>query len=463
MSETVTSTTDDVPSENAQRQARPRPFLFVVLHCDNPTLRGARIGLSDIDEVTIGRGSTRQVVRVGDRRLELQLPSSSISKTHARLARGSNGWFLEDLGSKNGCVVRGTRVKSAEVHDGDFIEMGAIVLRFAAAMQALPEHAGDFDAANPVPNQVGFSSLVPSIASSLGALARIAVLPITTLLLGDTGTGKEVLAKGMHDLSGRPGPFIAVNCGGLTASLVESQLFGHVRGAFTGALREEPGFIRSADTGTLFLDEIGDLPLTAQATLLRVLQEREVVPVGDSRPMRVDVRVIAATNKRLDTLCFEGKFRSDLYARLAGYQHDLPPLQQRIEDLGLLVAAILERINIGDARHARLNMRVARRLLSHSWPLNIRELENALTVAVALADHGVVECAHLPQSITNTSAPVTPPPEPMQPGETREQVEALLRQYGGNVTAVARATNRSRMQVHRWLQRFGIDPEQFRE
>jgi DNA-binding NtrC family response regulator len=141
----------------------------------------------------------------------------------------------------------------------------------------------------------------------------------------------------------------------------------------------------------------------------------------------------------------------------------LPPLQQRIEDLGLLVAAILERMNVDGARHVRFNMRAARRLLSYSWPLNIRELENALTVAVALADQGVIEWSHLPKSIANTPAPITAPPDPAQPGETREQVEALLRQHGGNVTAIARATNRSRMQVHRWLQRFGIDPERFRD
>src|SRR5262249_24796529 len=155
----------------------------------------------------------------------------------------------------------------------------------------------------------------------LAALARIASMPIPVLLLGESGTGKEVLARAVHTLSGRSGAFVAVNCGGLSASLIESQLFGHVKGSFTGAGRDEPGLVRAADRGTLFLDEIGDLPLAAQAALLRVLQEREVVPVGGARPVAVDLRVVAATHRPLEKMAAKGDFRADLLARLSGYRH----------------------------------------------------------------------------------------------------------------------------------------------
>src|SRR5262249_43426020 len=162
--------------------------------------------------------------------------------------------------------------------------------------------------------------------------------------------------KGMHAISGRRGPFVAINCGALPPSLLESQLFGHVKGSFTGARRDELGFVRSAEGGTLFLDEIGDLPLPAQAALLRVLQDREVVPVGGTRPMRVDVRVIAATNKPLEALCLEGEFRTDLLARLTGYQHTLVPLRQRLEDFGLLVGDLLQRATLSGAKDVRLSV-----------------------------------------------------------------------------------------------------------
>ncbi|HRI63025.1 MAG TPA: sigma 54-interacting transcriptional regulator [Polyangium sp.] len=461
----IFTTTEDVPRENELGRLLHIPFLFVVLHGDKPILGGARYSLAGFDEVTIGRGPIREILRVDERRLELRLPSSTVSKTHARFVRRSDTWFLDDLGSRNGCAIQGERITSARVQDGDFIEIGSVFLRFRASVPTLPEHSHNLEYPGSIPTQTGYSSLVPTIAARLEALARIAHLPITTLLLGSTGTGKEVLATGLHALSRRPGPFVAVNCGGLTSSLVESQLFGHIKGAFTGALRDELGFIRSADTGTLFLDEIGDLPLPAQATLLRMLQEREVFPVGGSRPTRVDVRVVAATNKPLDALCIEGAFRSDLLARLAGYRHTLPLMNERIEDIGLFLSDIVKRSRVAGAADARLSTRVARRLLTYSWPLNIRELENLLTVSLALASQGVVEWAHLPESLTTVHEPLEAADLGSDLGNAenqRERLESLLRQHQGNVSAVAREMGRSRMQVHRWLQRFGIDLGQFR-
>jgi len=459
--------TEDVPDEEQSARSRRQPFLFVVLHCDNPSLGGARYSLSGLDAITIGRGQARSASRIsegGSRTLALHLPSATVSKAHARLVRKGDGWLIEDFGSKNGCCINGERVARAPVQDGDFIEAGSVVLRYRAALPASPDEPLDLDSTSFFPEIPGYASLEPTIATGVAALARVARLPITTLLLGETGTGKEVLAKGIHALSSRRGPFVAVNCGALPSSLLESQLFGHVRGAFTGAQRDEPGFIRSAEGGTLFLDEIGDMPLHAQAALLRVLQEREVVPVGGARPVPVDVRVIAATNQPLDTLCLEGEFRTDLLARISGYQHTLPPLRERIEDIGLLIGELLRRANIPGAKEARLSVRVARRLLSHAWPLNVRELENALTVAAALANGRMVELSHLPESITRAPAQRSPSGElSSSPGELREQLVSLLRKHQGNVSSVARVTGKSRMQIHRWLQRFEIEPDDFRD
>src|SRR5437588_230906 len=173
----------------------------------------------------------------------------------------------------------------------------------------------------------------------LGARARIPVL-----LLGETGTGKELIARAVHDLSGRTGPFLAVNCGALPETLVESELFGYRKGAFSGAYEDRPGLVRSSDKGTLLLDEIGSLPLPAQAALLRVLQEEEVVPVGATRPLRVNLRVVAATHEDLGVLASQELFRADLLARLSGFTLDLPPVRERREDVGLFLTSLLRKL-----------------------------------------------------------------------------------------------------------------------
>lgn len=424
-------------------------------------LGGARYDLSAIQEITIGRGSGREASRIdesGTRKLELRLPSPTVSKAHARLIRNQGEWLLMDLGSKNGCCVNGTRVTNARVQDGDIIEVGSVILRYRVVKTT--NAIADVDSASFATSAPGYASLLPDYALRLDALARVARLEFTTLLLGETGTGKEVLASGTHRLSGRSGPFLAVNCGALPASLVESQLFGHVKGSFTGAQRDELGVIRSAQGGTLFLDEIGDLPLPAQGVLLRVLQQREVVPVGGARPTTVDVRFIAATNKSLDELCLRGEFRSDLLARLATYKHVLPPLHERIEDFGILIADMLRRSTTTNAQHARFGVSAGRSLLAHPWPHNIRELEGVLGIAVALAEGNLVERFELPSPAKD--APISEEP-PRNSEELRERLVALLVQHRGNATLVARSMNKSRVQIYRWLKMLGIDPNNYRE
>jgi transcriptional regulator with PAS, ATPase and Fis domain len=321
----------------------------------------------------------------------------------------------------------------------------------------------DVDAGRAEP-AFGLQTLLPELEESHAALVRVArksTVPI--LLLGATGSGKEVLAREVHAQSQRTGPFIAVNCGALPAALVESLLFGHVKGAFSGAARDELGFVRSAEGGTLFLDEIGDLPAASQAALLRVLQEHEVIPVGATRALPVDLRVVAATHRPLDAIADGSTFRSDLLARLRGYTHRLPALRDRREDLGIILADILA--SVAGERAARLTLtpEAARALLAYAWPLNIRELQQAMASAVALAIEDVIDAKHLPPELfAPQSSAVAEAPASSKDDALRDQLVALLHAHKGNVTAVARAMGKAPAQIHRWMRRFAIEPDVYR-
>jgi transcriptional regulator with GAF, ATPase, and Fis domain len=231
---------------------------------------------------------------------------------------------------------------------------------------------------------------------------------------------------------------------------VESELFGHKRGAFSGALADHSGLFRAAAQGTMLLDEIGDLPLPAQAALLRVLQEGEVRPVGGTQSFKVDVRIVAATHRDLEALVARGAFREDLLARLAGFTLRLPPLRERKEDIGLLISALLRR---SDRPHITLSAEACEALLAYDWPRNIRELERALARAVLLATSGVIEVEHLGIRADEATHPVE---------VSREGLMASLEKHAGNVTSVAKQFATSRSQVHRWLRRYGLDTKDYR-
>jgi transcriptional regulator with GAF, ATPase, and Fis domain len=284
-----------------------------------------------------------------------------------------------------------------------------------------------------------------------------------------------VAAQAVHALSGRSGAFVAVNCGALPETLVESQLFGHRKGAFSGATEDRPGLVRSAHRGTLFLDEIGDLPLDSQAALLRVLQERQVMPIGATQPVEVDLRLCAATHRPLERLVAQGKFREDLLARLMGYTVQLPSLRERREDLGLITGALLRRVAGERAERVTFAKDAARAIFRHGWPLNIRELEKCLAAAVVLAGDGPIQRDHLPAQLATTATTTSEPKsEPSLEGsnsgiralssddaDKRARLVALLTEHGGNISAVARALGKDRVQIRRWLQRFQLDPESF--
>lgn len=459
-----TSITEDAIKEHSHPTEPRHPYLFVVLDCDRPLSGGARLNLAGVDLVTLGRGQQREVTRRGDepsRALDLRLPGGVISSLHARIVRVGEGFVVEDGPSRNGTVVNGELVERALLRDGDLIEIGPVFLRYRSALPGASS-AYFADSASLTPPASGFAALLPQREKKLAALYSIARLPITVLLLGETGTGKEVLARAIHAVSGSPGPFVAVNCGGLTGSLLESQLFGHVKGAFTGAARDEIGYIRSAEGGTLFLDEVGDLPLSAQSALLRVLQEREVVPVGGTRPIKVDLRVVAATHRPLDKLVVRGEFRADLLGRLSGYRYELEPLRDRMEELGMILDGLLRRPDVPAEGAMRFSKAAARKMLSHPWPLNIRELQQCLSVAAALCDGEVLEPA--PESHAGTLLPGASVAASERPGahELRQHIIALLKRHNGKVSYVARDMGKARMQIHRWMRRFGIDPKSYR-
>jgi DNA-binding NtrC family response regulator len=470
---------DKSPGRSAMR---PVDQLFLVLEGARPLAGGARWSLEGVDEVRFRRGSSRSASREKDGErsvLALKLPDGLLSSNHGRLVRSTAGWTLVDDGSTNGTFIDGVRVQAKAVTDGTCFEMGAahFILRVGSPT---PEDApADLESANLIGRAYGAASLIPAYAEELAAFTRIALSGLSVLLLGESGTGKEVLASAAHKLSGRSGPFVPVNCGALTATLMESQLFGHMKGSFSGALRDEPGFVRAADGGTLFLDEIGDLPAPSQAALLRVLETREVVPVGSTRAVPVNLRVVAATLKSV------GSLRPDLHARLAGYTHTLLPLRERMEDLGLLLAELLQRSAGERASSLKLSPEAGRLLLDHDWPLNVRELNQALSVALALTRGTTLERNDFPASLSGGSSserqerdsqtapaaaakeeapPVGPPPSiPDDDASLRALVLTMLDAHAGNISEVSRALGKTRMQIHRWMKRFDIDPTTFRK
>jgi transcriptional regulator with PAS, ATPase and Fis domain len=300
-------------------------------------------------------------------------------------------------------------------------------------------------------------------------VARVAPSQASVLILGETGTGKELVARTVHRYSDRAGAkFVAVNCSALAEGLLESELFGHVRGAFTGAQSARPGMFREADRGTLLLDEIGDISPALQSRLLRVLQEQEIVPVGAETPIRVDVRVIAATHRDLGALVREGKFREDLYYRLNVVNITLPPLRERRQDIPLLIDDLLRRLA---ARHERGPVAVdpdaQRALLAYDWPGNVRELLNVLERALVLAAQDVIGPEHLSQEVR--SATVPHPARPSVSGGTDSGVElvplaaiekrhvlAVLAASENNRERAARVLQISRRTLSRMLQRWGL-------
>jgi DNA-binding NtrC family response regulator len=321
-------------------------------------------------------------------------------------------------------------------------------------------------------NLVGKSARMRDVYTLLEQASK---LDITVLLSGETGTGKELAARAVHYHSARKERrFVPVNCGALPAELVESELFGHARGSFTGATGMKRGLFEEAEGGTIFLDEIGELPLPVQVKLNRVLQEREIRRVGDTSPIKVNVRVIAATHRELKAEVQAGRFREDLYYRLHVFPVVLPPLRERREDIPLLAGHFLE-------KHARVlgrpltsfDAEALRALTGYPWPGNVRELENAVERAVAVAQGHDIQLRDLPADVKGSQEGSIPAEQlarmPYREAidlardrVTRDYLVALLRELEGNVTRAAERAGMARESLHRLLKRYGVRSDDFK-
>jgi DNA-binding NtrC family response regulator len=437
------------------RAKQSTPTLVVALDAEHPLSSPSRHSLWGLDEVRLGRGAPG-VRRHRDGRaevLELSLSDRWMSVSHARLVRDLDRWVIEDCGSKNGVAVDGAPQQRAALAEGSVLELGRTFLIFTE--QAHRPEPADLDAKLAPEAAAGFRTFDTELSQRLEALANVSASKVPVLIRGETGTGKELMARAVHQLSRRSGAFVAVNCATFTESLLTSELFGHKRGAFTGAGEDRPGLVRSAHQGTLFLDEVADLSAPGQAALLRTLQEGELVPVGASAPIKVDLRLVSATHGDLRGRIDDERFRADLFARLNGFELELPPLRDRRCDLGLLCGELLRRIAATGASRTSFAPEAARALLRYGWPLNVRELEQCLAAAVALSKGGRIELEHLPPPVR---APPAPRPLPWEGTEAkrRDELVALLAEHRGNVSAVARALGKGRTQIQRWMKRYRL-------
>jgi Nif-specific regulatory protein len=333
------------------------------------------------------------------------------------------------------------------------------VARLRAAVDALQQQ---------VARGTGFEDIIghsPAMQRVFRLLASAAASPVTVLVTGETGTGKELIARAIHyNGPRRDRPFVAVNCGALSEMLLESELFGHRKGAFTGAFSNKKGLFEVADEGTIFLDEIGDMSPPMQVKLLRVLQEGEILPVGETAARRVNVRVISATNRDLAAETAAGRFRADLYFRLSTFPIALPPLRERREDIPLLVARLLERTaeKFGK-REKRCSPRALELLTAYAWPGNVRELQNEIERAVALAPEGeTIEPADLSERLKQVTAPrvvLAAADLPLRRARElfeREYVAQVLAQHGDNATQAARALGISRVMLYKKIRLYGL-------
>jgi transcriptional regulator with AAA-type ATPase domain len=446
------------------RCRRQAAQLFLICEGERPSARGARHLLEGLEEVVIGRSVHRDSTRTPGR-LQVRVPDPCMSVTHAYIRRQGGGFVLVDAASKNGSFVNQHRVTSVELSDGDIIECGRTFFCFRSAAAWFDGDPPDLDGGEAA--MPGLDTLLGELAHRLRVIGEFARASVPILLLGESGTGKEVVAQATHRLAQRRGQFVAVNCGAIAENLLEAELFGARKGAFTGAADDRVGLVRASDNGTLFLDEVGDLPLRAQPALLRVLQEHEVMPVGATRAVPVNLQIVAATHRNLKAMVRAGQFRADLLARLSGHVVELPPLRRRREDLGLLLADLVARYAAAGARPI-IGSEALWHMLSYRWPLNIRELEHCVRSALVLSP-AHIDAEHLPPALHEPPAlatdssllgrgarEATRPPHAVDDEARRQQLIALLVEHHGNISEVARQMGKARLQIRRWIKKYEI-------
>ena len=390
----------------------------------------------------------------------LVLDDPEVSRRHALVAQGegdgdddgARDWRLRDEGSHNGTFVNGQRVERVRLAAGDVIRVGQHLL----LLQHLDLAASQRLARRRLPDSpiVGDGPACKAIDEQVSACAEQGA-PV--LILGESGSGKELVARQLHALSGRKGPFVPVNCTTLAETMADSELFGHVQGAFSGAIRAKDGLFVEAQGGSLLLDEIGDMPPAVQAKLLRAIETGEVRKVGASRAQQVDTRVLAATHVDLEAAVRDGRFRGDLWARLQRQVVRLPPLRERRDDVLLLARHFLQEAG----SRLSISSEAAEALLIHDWPYNVRELRNTVEAALQRArGERALDLAHLPPALSERLASrlgeAVALPLGRDPHDAAE-LRRILEQHEWSVAKVAALFGRDRKQIYRWCESFGID------
>ena len=406
----------------------------------------------DVDALVVGRDPGAHIV----------LADQEVSAFHCELRAVTEGILVKDLGSTNGTFLGPVRVREAVVAVSSELTVGATRISIEPQAKRRVE-VGFSDRFGPL---VGNS---PRMRRVFGILEKVASTPLSVLILGETGTGKELVAKAIHDASDRKdGPFVVVDCGSIPPTLAESILFGHEKGAFTGATERRKGALADADGGTLFLDELGELPLELQPKLLRALSEKQVKRIGGGAFEPIDVRVLAATRRDLGAEMNAGRFRSDLFFRIAQVRVELPSLRERLSDLPLLVEDVCQRV--GRPQHVQTVLSwIEQRMASHDWPGNVRELVNVASVAATLADEpGAIDDV---LTLARDEGRVDPPRALGEEGESgfsdakrtaisafeRDYFTSLAKRSKGNVSEMARQSGMERHHVRAYLRKYGID------
>lgn len=416
----------------AQRTTPGRRFQLVVEPSEGPP----RTISLEPGVYTLGAG----------REANVRITDPHVSRSHLKMVVSHEGVSVEDLGSSNGTWINGVSIRAVVVTSNTQVVIGRTPIRIEVIDDREVRSFGD---------AVGASA---KIAEVFQHLAKLAPTDLTVSLIGETGTGKDVLARALHKASARSAlPFAVFDCGAVAPNLIESELFGHVKGAFTGAVAERKGIFEQGQNGTVFLDEIGELPLELQPRLLRVLEQRTVRRVGGTRDISVDVRVIAATNRDLEQQVEDGKFRQDLYFRLNAAVVRIPPLRERLDDMPMLVRSMLDDVGkpLAVADSALETLR------AHDWPGNVRELRNVITSAAALADGPILEARHF-ASLQQRTKRKDPTLERLPlAGRTldaleRAAIKQTLGQLGGNKTQAAQALGIAASTLYEKIKKYGI-------
>jgi transcriptional regulator with GAF, ATPase, and Fis domain len=436
------------------------PATVNLRRCKLVVIRGAQRGTEFVipgDVFRVGKAPEANDLVLGD---------ETVSRVHFEIQRDAKGYLVRDLRSTNGTFLDGAEVKEAYLRAGSVIAAGSCELKFTPFEERIEILPSDKEQLG---EMVGKS---PAMREIFGLIERIAPTDATVLIEGETGTGKDLIARTLHQLSPRSSaPFVVVDCGAVAGTLIESELFGHEKGAFTGAVAARQGAFELASGGTVFLDELGELSLDLQPKLLRVLEQRELRRVGGQKTTKVDLRVVAATRKDLRSEVEKGKFREDLYFRLNVVPITAPPLRERREDIPLLIDAMLGKQAPGGIALSEVT-RAA--LMAHDWPGNVRELRNVIERALALgADPGMLV------------APIGEPAGPtgrgfahgaqlgdgieFDPGvsfrDTKEKwterferryLTWLIRRADGNISKAARDADMDRKYLHKLLRKYGI-------